>query len=68
MSARRVWIATCEVCETTHEFDGSLSVEQLGDAAHAVGWETPGYGGMYCARCARAVKALSFNAKKRPLH
>jgi len=59
VSARLVWIATCEVCETTKEFDGSLSVEQLGEAARAEGWELPVYGGMFCARCAHAVKVLS---------
>lgn len=59
MSARLVWLATCEVCETTSEFDGALSVEELGAAARAAGWDLPIYGGMFCARCARAVKALS---------
>ena len=59
MSARLVWIASCEVCYTTSEFDGSLSVEELGDAACAAGWELPVYGGMFCAKCARAVKILS---------
>lgn len=59
MSARLVWLASCEVCETTKEFDGDLSVEELGDAAREAGWELPGYGGMFCARCALAVKTLS---------
>lgn len=59
MSARLVWIATCEICETTKEFDGDLSVEKLGAAAREEGWELPGYGGMFCARCANAVKQLS---------
>lgn len=58
MSARRVWIAACEICETTKEFDGSLSVDELGTAARAAGWELPIYGGMFCAPCASAVKAL----------
>jgi hypothetical protein len=58
MSARLVWIATCEVCETTTEFDGSLTVKELGDAARVAGWKLPGYGGMFCARCAHAVKVL----------
>lgn len=59
MSARLVWIATCEVCETISEFDGLLSIDELGDAALAAGWELPVYGGMFCQRCARAVKALA---------
>jgi hypothetical protein len=59
MAARLVWIAECEVCETTSEFDGSLDVEELGEATRAAGWELPIYGGMFCARCARAVKTLS---------
>ena len=59
MSARLVWVATCEVCETTKEFDGSLSVDALGRAARAAGWELPVYGGMFCQRCAHAVKTLS---------
>lgn len=59
MSARRAWIAACEICDTTSEFDGSLSVEELGNAARAAGWELPVYGGMFCSRCARAVKVLS---------
>ena len=58
MSARLVWVASCEICETTREFDGSLSVEELGDAARAVDWELPGYGGMFCPRCAHAVNVL----------
>ena len=58
MSARLVWIASCEVCQTTQEFDGSLNVEELGEAARDAGWEMPVYGGMFCARCARAVKIL----------
>jgi hypothetical protein len=44
MSARLVWIATCEVCEITAEFDGSLTVEELGGAARAAGWELPNPG------------------------
>lgn len=59
MSARLVWIAECEVCETTSEFDGTLSIEALGEAARAAGWKLPPYGGMFCTRCANAVKALS---------
>lgn len=59
MSARLVWIAACEVCETTSEFDGALSVEALGVSARESGWEMPAYGGMFCARCANAVKTLS---------
>lgn len=54
-----MWIATCEVCETTSEFDGSLNVEELGDAARNAGWDLPFYGGMFCNRCANAVKTLS---------
>jgi hypothetical protein len=59
MSARRIWIITCEICEKTKEFDGSLSVEELGIAAHDIGWELPVYGGMFCTMCTRAVKALA---------
>lgn len=59
MSARLVWIAVCEVCETTEEFDGALGVDQLGEAARATGWELPVYGGMFCNRCAHAVKVLA---------
>lgn len=59
MSARLVWMATCEVCEITREFDGSLSVDELGDAARAAGWGLPVYGGMFCPRCSHAVKTLS---------
>lgn len=54
-----MWIAECEICETTREFDGPLSIEELGDAARAGGWELPGYGGMFCGRCAHSVKVLS---------
>jgi hypothetical protein len=57
MSARRVWIVTCEICERTKEFDGSLSIEELGIVAHD--WELPVYGGTFCTMCARAVKALA---------
>jgi hypothetical protein len=63
MSARLVWIATCEICETTSQFDGLLSVPELGNAARAAGWELPCYGGMFCARCARAVTNLSRNRR-----
>jgi hypothetical protein len=59
VSARLVWIATCEICERTEEFDGSLSVEELGAAARTAGWELPVYGGMFCNPCHRTVKALS---------
>jgi hypothetical protein len=59
MSARLMWIATCEICETTTTFDGALTVDELGDAARAANWELPGYGGMFCPRCARAVEILS---------
>lgn len=59
MSPRLVWTATCEVRQTTKEFDGSLSVEDLGEAARAEGWELPVYGGMFCSRCARAVHILA---------
>ena len=59
MSARLVWIATCEVCETTEEFDGSLTEDELGAAARAAGWDLPIYGGMFCRPCARTVKTLS---------
>ncbi|MET0451949.1 MAG: hypothetical protein ABW137_08915 [Mycobacterium sp.] len=45
--------------QTTKEFDGSLSVEDLGEAARAEGWELPVYGGMFCSRCARAVHILA---------
>lgn len=61
MSARRVWIATCEICESTKEFDGFMTEIELGSALLAAGWELPGYGGTFCVRCARAVKALSIN-------
>jgi len=64
MSARLVWIATCEVCETTSEFDGSLTVEELGEAARAAGWELPGYGGMLCSRCSHAVRVLAIRGNK----
>lgn len=53
-----MWVAECEVCETTELFDGALSVEELGDAARTAGWDLPPYGGMFCARCANAVKVL----------
>lgn len=59
MSARLVWIAQCDVCDKTEEFGGTLSVEELGEAAGAAGWEMPVYGGMFCARCAHAIKTLS---------
>jgi len=59
MSARLVWIAQCEVCDATDEFDGTLNVEELGSAAREEGWETPPYGGLLCQRCSRAVKTLS---------
>jgi len=59
MSARLMWVATCEICETTSQFDGILTEKKLGDAAQAAGWELPPYGGMFCSRCARAVKVLA---------
>jgi hypothetical protein len=59
MSARRVWIAECEVCGTTKEFDGSHTEVELGSDLRAAGWELPGYGGTFCPRCAAAVKKLS---------
>lgn len=64
MSARRVWIAQCEVCETTEEFDGSMDEVELGSAARAHGWELPIYGGMFCARCSYTVKILSRSVDK----
>lgn len=65
MGARLVWIATCEVCETAREFNGSLGVDELGEAARAAGWELPTYGGMFCARCAHAVKTLSRRIRRK---
>jgi hypothetical protein len=59
MSARLVWIAECEVCGATEQFDGTLTVEQLGEAAKVTGWELPIYGGMFCRSCYNAVKTLS---------
>lgn len=61
MSAKRVcvWIAECEICAVTKEFDADLSVEDLGTAMREAGWELPGYGGSFCPRCSRAVKTLS---------
>ena len=59
MSARLVWIAECEICALEKQFDGSLSVDELGEAAREAGWKLPIYGGMFCARCAGAVKTLS---------
>jgi len=59
MAARLVWVAQCEVCDQTREFDGSLTVEQLGDAMRAAGWSLPMYGGTFCAGCAAAVRRLS---------
>lgn len=58
MSARLVWIVTCEVCGTTREFDGSLSVDELGDAIRAAGLELPIYGGTFCNGCYLAIKKL----------
>lgn len=59
MAAQRVWITTCEICEQNKHFDGTLTVEQLGDAARAAGWDLPVYGGMFCQRCTHAVKMLA---------
>lgn len=59
MSARLVWIVTCEICGKTAEFDGTLTVEQLGDTARTEGWELPIYGGTFCTGCYRIVKTLA---------
>lgn len=60
MSARLVWITTCDVCETaTNELPGGLTVEELGVALRGQGWELPRYGGTFCPRCSNAVKTLS---------
>jgi len=64
MSARHVWVATCEICEVSAEFDGTLSVEELGNAARAAGWELPVYGGMFCSRCANTIKILAHGGSK----
>ena len=59
MSARLVWIVTCEICEKPDEFDGMLDYLKLGDALRASGWGLPVYGGTFCGRCYATTQKLS---------
>lgn len=51
MAARKVWLVECELCGRSDEYDGALTVDELGAAFAIAGWYVPRYGGTFHRKC-----------------